>query len=105
MRLDSFGYKSVATFGAGISQLQLYKLLKLNPQEVCVAFDNDASGIVAKNNAIEKLQEADLNISFIKLSDEHNDFGDIQDKDIIDEYIKNRNLIKCLVYSKSQLEI
>ena len=30
---------------------------------------------------------------FINLSDEHNDFGDIKDKSIIDKYIQNRTSI------------
>ena len=96
IRLNYFGYNSVAvvaTVASGMSQSQLYEFLKLNPQEVCLAYDNDETGNRGLNSAIGKLQEANLNISVIEFKDEHNDFGDIKDKDIIDKYVTSRTSI------------
>ena len=94
--LNYFGYNSVAvvsTVPSGMSQLQFFELLKLNPQEVCLAYDNDEIGKKGTEKAMEILAKTNLNISVIKFHDEHNDFGDIKDKDIIDLYISNRSFI------------
>jgi len=90
MRLDSFGYKSVATFGAGMSNHQFELIKEINPQEICVVFDNDPSGMSANYRAISELIKAKLNVSTIVFEDKDNDFGDIKDKPIVDKYIPNR---------------
>ena len=49
---------------------------------------------IAESKLKGELQEAKLNISVIEFKDEHNDFGDIKDKSIIDKYIQNRTSIQ-----------
>ena len=90
MRLESFGYNSVATFVAGMSSHQLELIKEINPQEVCVVFDNDPSGIAANYQAISELIKAKLNVSTIVFEDKDNDFGDINDKPLVDKYVTSR---------------
>ena len=93
LRLESFGYKSVGLFSADISDHQLELIRALKPIELCLAFDNDETGRKALITSLSKLITDEFTISFIKLRDEHNDFGDIQDKGVIDLYIRNRSFI------------
>ena len=97
IRLDSFGYKSVALISADMSDHQLQLIRDLKPIELCLAFDNDEndSGRKGLLKALTKLQEIpsdEFKISYINLQGEHKDFGDIQDKDIVDKYVTSRIL-------------
>jgi len=97
LRLDSFGYKSVALISADMSEHQLQLIRNLKPIELCLSFDNDLNGSGTNGllKALTKLQEQPLpevKISYINLQGEHKDFGDIKDKDIIDKYVTSRIL-------------
>ena len=96
IRLDSFGYKSVALISADISDHQLQLIRELKPIELCLAFDNDVNGSGRNGllKALTKLQEQppEFKVSVINLQGEHKDFGGIQDKDIIDKYATSRVL-------------
>jgi len=93
MRLGSFGYSSVGLFSADISDHQLELIRALRPSEVVLCFDNDKTGRNALITSLPKLITDEFTVSFIKFHDKHNDFGDIQDKGVIDLYIRNRSFI------------
>tara|TARA_Y100001960_G_scaffold325300_1_gene407390 strand:+ start:17 stop:1447 length:1431 start_codon:yes stop_codon:yes gene_type:complete len=96
--LNYYNYSAVAVVAnvtGGISPEQLKYIKAINPEEICLAYDNDPSGKKGQVKTLARLKESNFtNISQINWRAEDKDFGDlIKEPKIIHKYTTSRTSI------------